>query len=336
MRQLIGRTVVAAVAATVAGVVMAPAPPVFADPAGPTDFRTEIVEIRPSTPSIVVSVEGGDSFIRLRVTDGSDVLVLGYAGEPYLRISDGVVAHNLMSPATYDNEQRYGGVDIPDFVDPNAPPDWEQIGTGWVWSWHDHRAHWMQDELPIGLEPGEALPMPDIELLVDGAPVEIEVTTVLQESPAWWPAVFGLLIGLNVALLAGIVGRAMLTGATVLLSFAALVVGAGQYWSLSPETGPLITWWLMPALALGAALTAIGIYGRSELIERGLVAFAGLQLVLWAFLRRDGLTKAVLPTDLPFWFDRAVTAGVLVGGLVVTVMILRPLFQSPRPANAAV
>lgn len=309
--------------------VLAPAPPAFADPAGPTDFRTEIVEIRPDTPAIEVGVEGGDSFIRLRVLDGSDVVILGYAGEPYLRIADGVVAHNLRSAATYDNEERYGGVDMPDIVDPAAPPQWEQIGTGWAWSWHDHRAHWMQEELPIGLEPGEALPMPAIELLVDGAPVEIEVTTILQESPPWWPALFGLLIGLQLALLAGIVGRAMLTGATVVLSVFALVVGAGQYRSLSPETGPLITWWLMPALALAAALITIGIYGRSELVERGLVAFAGLQLALWAFLRRDGLTKAVLPTDLPFWFDRAVTAGALAGGVTVTVMVLLPLVRSP-------
>ena len=317
------------------GAVLAPAPPVFADPAGPTDFRTEIVEVRPDTPSIEVSVEGGDSFIRLRVTDDADVLVLGYNDEPYLSFADGIIAHNVRSPATYDNEQRYGAAEWPDIVDPDAPPEWEQIGTGSAWSWHDHRAHWMQEELPIGLEPGQALPMPAIELLVDDTPVEIEVTTILQESPAWWPTVFGLLIGLQLALVAGILGRAMLTTATGLLAIAALVVGAGQYLSLSAETGPLITWWLMPALALAAAIATIAIYGRSEILERGLVAFAGVQLALWAILRRDGLSKAVLPTDVPFWFDRAVTAGVLVGGVTVTVMILRPLFRSAATPAAA-
>lgn len=313
-------------------VVLAPGT-AHADPAGPTDFRTEIVAVTPETPGIELSVEGGDSFVRVDVEPGIELIVLGYAGEPYLRIADAEIAHNLRSAATYDNEDRYGGAEIPSEVDPDAPPDWERIGSGWSWSWHDHRAHWMEREPPVGLEPGDAIPMPDIALLVDGSPVTVEVTTVLQESPSWWPAVFGLLVGLQLVLVAGMLGRASLTMATVVLAVAALIVGVGQYVSLSAATGPLITWWLMPAIALAAPIVAIAVYGRSEFVERGLVAVAGLQLALWAFLRRDALTAAVLPTDLPFWFDRAVTAGVLVGGLAVTVTVLAPLLRPP-PAPA--
>ena len=44
----------------------------------------------------------------------------------------------------------------------------ERLADDGAWSWHDHRAHWMGDEPPIGLEPGDALPDMVIELVVDG------------------------------------------------------------------------------------------------------------------------------------------------------------------------
>ena len=81
-----------------------------ADPAVPTDFATEVVGIEPATPSIDVGVVGGDSFVELTVEPGTDVVVLGYWGEPYLRFnSDGTVEENRRSPTVAENESRYGG-----------------------------------------------------------------------------------------------------------------------------------------------------------------------------------------------------------------------------------
>ena len=54
--------------------------------------------------------------------------------------------------------------------------------------------------------------------------------------------------------------------------------------------------------------------GRS-LVSSALVTLSGLQLALWSFLRRDGLVKALLPTDAPFWLDRGVTAAAAVAGV---------------------
>jgi hypothetical protein len=50
-------------------------------------------------------------------------------------------------------------------------------------------------------------------------------------------------------------------------------------------------------------------------VSHALVVLSGLQLALWAFLRRDGLVKALLPTDAPFWLDRGVTAAAAVVGV---------------------
>ncbi|MGH9132695.1 MAG: hypothetical protein ACRDZZ_02065, partial [Ilumatobacteraceae bacterium] len=81
----------ALVSIAVAAVVLSPAP-AAADAAGPTDYRSEVVAVEPSTPSIEVSIVGGDAFVLLRVDPGIEVVVEGYAGEPYLRFAaDGAV-----------------------------------------------------------------------------------------------------------------------------------------------------------------------------------------------------------------------------------------------------
>jgi hypothetical protein len=44
---------------------------------------------------------------------GKPILVPGYDGEPYLRFTADAVYRNERSPATYLNEDRYGGVELP-------------------------------------------------------------------------------------------------------------------------------------------------------------------------------------------------------------------------------
>lgn len=311
---------------------------VHADAAGPTDYRSEVIAITPATPVVSASVEGGDSFVRITVEDGHEVVVLGYDDEPYVRIDvDGVVHRNVRSYATYYNEDRYGDVEIPDVVDNEAEPSWERVGDGGTWAWHDHRTHLMTERPPIGLEPGDAVPTEPVPLVVDGTPVTIEVRTVLQPEPSPWPALFGVLIGLQVGLVALLLGPASGVLATLVLAVAATIVGAAQYWSLPAETGPLVTWWLLPVLAAVAMIAAIATWGWSDLLRDGLRALAALQLGIWAFRRRDVLTGAVLPTDLAFWFDRMTTTAVLVGSVVLLVATGRDLLrqQLPTPTAAA-
>ena len=254
--------------------------------------------------------------------------MLGYDQEPYLRIDgDGTVFRNVRSYATYYNEERFGGSDIPDVVDNRATPQWERVGDGGSWSWHDHRAHYMGSGTPVGLDPGEALPTQIVPVEVDGRRVEIEVNITLLAGPSWWVPAIGALIGLQLVLLASLAGPATSVIAGLLLAGAATVVGFGQYVSLPPETGPLLTWWLLPALAVAALVATIAIYGRSALVQRGLTALAGLLLTVWAFVRRDGLTRALVPTDLPMWLDRMTTAACLVGGLALAVVAARELLR---------
>jgi hypothetical protein len=318
---------VSALGVVASGVAASPAV-VHADSAGPTDYESEIVAITPAAPEIEVSTEGGDSFLRIAVEPGHEVVIHGYDDEPYLRIDPaGDVLRNVRSYATYYNEDRLGDVEIPDLVDNDAEPEWERVGGGGSWAWHDHRTHWMAEEPPIGLEAGDAITTAPVPVTVDGRLVEIEVRTVLLDDPSPWPPLFGALVGVQLGLLAVYLGPATAVLATLLLSAAALVVGASQYWSLPAETGPLITWWLLPALALGCVLAVIATYGRSSWLRIGLLALAALELVVWAVRRRDVFTSAVLPTDLSFGLDRGVTGAVLAGAVVVLIGVGRELLR---------
>lgn len=301
---------------------------VHADAAGPTDYRTEIVAIAPATDAITVSIEGGDAFVAIDVERGHRVVVHGYDDEPYLLIDEtGGVYQNVRSFATYYNQERYGTDEIPLVVDNEAPPEWSRIGGDGSWAWHDHRAHWMGDGPPLGLDPGDALPSQVIPIEVDGVPTEVTVRTTLVAGPSLWPAAFGLVFGLGVGAMAMLAGRATLNLVALTIAAAALWVGVGQYRSLPAATGPMLTWWLLPAMAIACCGAVIAIYGWNLLVEQALTALAGLHLVLWAFQRRSGLTTPVLPTDLPAWSDRTVTAVALAGGATVVAAAVRRMFS---------
>lgn len=328
-----GTVTVGVVVGVVAGALLGP-DVAHADPAGPTDYRTEIVAIEPATDAIEIVVEGGDAFLHVTVEPGHEVVVLGYDGEPYLRIGpDGAVDQNRRSFATYYNEDRFGRVEIPPIVDNGAAPDWERVGRGGAWAWHDHRAHWMGAEPPIGLEPGDSLPAQVVPIVVDDVPVSVEVRTTLMPAPSRVPVIFGIVIGLGVAFLGVRLGPATTGLVMLFVGGAALIAGVAQYRSLPAETGPLLAWWLLPAIAVVAVVAAIATYGRSRFLLLGLTALAAAQTLTWALQRRTGLARAIVPTDLPADLDRFITSSVLAASFVVAAATLRRLFATPAPSS---
>ncbi len=96
------------------GLLIVAASPAGADPAGPSDFRSEVTGVTPGDV-VTADIRGGDAFLELTVSDGHTVIVQGYGGEPYLRFQpDGTVERNRLSTATYLNEDRRGaGITIP-------------------------------------------------------------------------------------------------------------------------------------------------------------------------------------------------------------------------------
>ncbi len=311
----------------------APAGTVFADPAGPTDYLSEVIGIEPPTAEIAVAILGGDSFVELTVDAGTDAVVIGYRGEPYLWFQpDGTVLENTLSPSTYLNAERYG-TDFPDFADPDADPEWREIGTGGRWSWHDHRGHLMQPVPPFGTQPGDRILESVVPLVVDGNEVDVTVISTWQPEPSSAPIWIAAAIGVAVALAGGVlIVRGGAVAAVALVPVVvAVVAGAWQYTSLPAETGPRLTWWLLPVLAGVAAICGlVPFVRRDRMIAPVLVGLAGSLLVGWSWMRLDGLTAAIVPTGAPNWFDRGATAGVLIAGVGIVLMAGWELIAATR------
>jgi hypothetical protein len=307
--------------------------PAAADPAGPTDYRSEVVAIEPPTESVSLEVIGGDSFLQLEARPGAEVFVLGYQGERYLWFRpDGAVLENRSAPSTYINAARYGGGDIPPEASPDAEPDWHQVGDGHRWAWHDHRIHWMQRSRPLGRSAGDRILESVVPLEVDGSAVAITVTSTWQQPPSAAPMWLGGLAG--VATVAGswaLRGRRSRMLLDVPPAVLALVVGAWQFLSLPSETGPRLVWWVLPAIATACAVVAVaaGLQGR-VFAARAATVLVGVELSIWGWIRSDGLTAAIIPTGAPGWLDRFSVALAIVAGLGLAVLMLWELFWPPE------
>jgi hypothetical protein len=311
---------------------------VFADPAGPTDYLSEIRSVEPAISSIEVAVLGGDSFVQLTVSPGTDVIVLGYQTEDYLWFqADGSVLENQNAPSTYTNDDRYGGGQPPPNATRDAEPEWKLVASNGRYSWHDHRAHWMQPIRPAGKQVGDQIVEGVIPLIVDGDDVDVTVISTWQPEPSPVPMFAGAIAAL------GLVGfgvwrwrsgqRSALLAAPV--AAASVVAGVLQYTSLPSETGPRLVWIVLPMIAVLAAMTAAVAEARdADFVARGAVLVVGVQLAIWGIVKRDGLTAALIPTDAPAWFDRLTTSGALAGGIALVTFALWALF-GPRPLPQA-
>jgi hypothetical protein len=280
--------------------------------------------ITPPVAAVTVDLLGANAFLRIRVDPGTAVTVMGYEGEPYLRIgADGAVEENRNSKATYLNRTLTGQVEIPPTASPTAAPDWRRIGSGGEYAWHDHRVHWMGAGVPPGRQDWQ------VPLLVDGAPATVVGWYAAESAPSalpWWVAAVAVALGAGSA---GWYGRRRAVAVTV-------VVAAGLGLPVAVAVGRL------PASGVGdwagVALLAVAIVAAviAAVTDHGAwLAGAGLALVLWAGRRLSVLDHAVLVTSLPAWLDRlAVAAGCGAGVAAVVVgvrAVLRPVSPSAVP-----
>ena len=289
---------------------LAPAGVVFADPAGPTDYRTTVTSIDPGgRRASRCRVVGGDSFLRLVVDPGIEVVVLGYQQEPYLRIrADGVVEENQRSPATYLNADRYGTGTPPAGADPTLAPNWLPVGTGGAWAWHDHRAHWMSPDPPAGgPRPATQIQASTVPLLVDGTAGRRRRQHDVARRRRRGCRSPSARRSAAPPCCSRCSGGPVWPGRCSRCRVAAGGIGWWQFRSLPAETGPLLVWWLLPAVAAGSLARRRSLLGR-RLVSYALVLLAALELAVWVWLRRDGAFRAIIPTDAPSWLDRGVMA----------------------------
>ena len=113
------------VAALLAALVACPAAVGHGDGAA-RGYTSTVTAITPKLDGLTVQVLQGDDQLDVRNDSGRELVIEGYEGEPYLRFgADGGVFRNANSPATYLNEERYGGVDVPASASKTATPRWD-------------------------------------------------------------------------------------------------------------------------------------------------------------------------------------------------------------------
>jgi hypothetical protein len=296
-----------------------------ADAAGPTDFQSTVVAVTPETPAIDVSIIGYDNFLAIDVEPGTTVEVLGYQSEPFIRVQpDGTVEENERSPSVYLSRSKDGSGTVPDYADASLPPSWRVVASGGSYAWHDHRVHWMSAQPPVAT-PGTVVQSGNVPMVVNGSAVIVTVETTWLAPPAQWPLGVGAFVGVML-LIGALLTRRLVAWVLLVASLAALGVGYWQYWSLPAVTDPPLLWWLLPAIAAASALAAIVLGQR--MIAYALVVLGAIQLGIWAFLRREGAWRAVIPTDAPQELDRAVLTLAAVVAVAAAAGGLLGLFRS--------
>ncbi len=154
-----------------------------------TNFDSRLTDV-PDLDGVRWWLYPGGEYLEVENTSGQPLTVLGYDGEPYLRVGPDGVERNRNSPATYLNEERYADVAVPPRADPEAAPDWERLSDAPRYAWHDHRTHWMAPDPPpvIADDPGTPREVHTwtVPFAYDGRALEISGSLRWEPGPAWW------------------------------------------------------------------------------------------------------------------------------------------------------
>ncbi len=340
--------VVLAVLVAAAAVVVVDALPAWAHGVGgvqPTNYRTTVRGVEPAVPGLTVrSVDLGGK-LELTNTTGTDAVVLGYQGEPYLRVGPRGVYENTKSPAVFLNRSTIPTASAPPSYDANAAPRWRKISSSRTARWHDHRAHWMGGAAPpqVTRDPGHS------HVVIGGWQVPIDygtrqlhavgdVTWVPGPSVLPW---IGIAVGL--AALVVLASRTRIWPAVLGVAIALLVAGEAMhvagYWGASTAS----TLSDVGSSIYSIAGCVVGIGALAMLLRRGrdpydatpmILIAAVFLLVAGGFADITSITRSQVPSTLPDVLARGVVTNALglgVGTVVAAALRLR----RPRPVRTA-
>jgi hypothetical protein len=340
-------TFAAAGAAIVAALLLLTATPASAHGVGglqPTNYETTVDGLRPPAPGIHVRAVDFTTKIELRNDTSHEVTVLGYQGEPYLRIGPRGVWQNVRSPAVFLNRSQTPTRSAPhDQYDPKATPQWEQVSSAPVASWHDHRTHLMTNEDPpiVQRDPGSrhvVIARWKVPVVDGGRRLSIvgDATYVPPGSP--WPWVVGaVVLAVGVVLLCRTKRwSAVMQAALVILVVSETIHVVGAWQASTDSIGSrllasiysiggiavcvLALWWLRRRDAWAGA-PAVLIAGLFVFVAGGLADFTTL-------------TRSQVPTTLPAGIARLTVTIALGLGLGLVIAAGSRLRAPPPPRRS--
>jgi hypothetical protein len=306
---------------------------------GATNWRTTLIGISPQVPGLRVRVVNTGSNLEVSNT-GPEVVILGYQGEPYLRVGPGGVYENTQSPATYLNCSRQG-CPAPAGLDVAGPPQWRRISSGHVVSFHDHRIHWMGGQPPpeVLAAPGKVHQRPVWTVSMQQGPTRIAVTGHLTWVPG--PSPYPWLL-LAIALAAVAVAAALSTRWGPALAALVTVLTVNDVWhAVAIAFSVAATFWDRVARVftgsfysiIGWVLGVVAVWLLWRWRADGLyaAAFAGVSAALFTgILDFTVLSRSAAPFAGPMPVDRVTTAVSLGLGAGVAVGAVLALRRMPR------
>jgi hypothetical protein len=169
----------------------APVPGSAAAPAGASSgdaryYRTSVLAVEPAAPGLTVTVADGGA-VTLENRTGKEVVVLGYAGEPYLQFPGyGMVLRNRSSLTTALVAGRTPGQTSTGAGKPLI--DWEHLSHEARFTWKDVRVQWSSAQRPPVVEQDEhaAHRVLDwaLDVTVDGRPTIVRGAVDWTGTPA--------------------------------------------------------------------------------------------------------------------------------------------------------
>ena len=305
-----------------------------------TNYRSRILSVEPELPDFSIQVIDAGSRLELVNRTGSEIVVLGYEEEPYLRLTKDGVYENTRSRATYLNANRNASIEVPSDVGPEYTPEWRKVSSERTARWHDHRAHWMGSDPPVVTDAPDRvhvlIPSFTVPVRVGDRLVEVKGDVTWIPPPSPWPWV-ALITACIVVL--GVLGRLGWWRGTTYVALALLLamsaVDAIGTWNATADTtltklGALTT----PAMAWTVALGAFVMLHRAprDAVLLGTGAATGIAM-FFGVISFTFLTRSQLPTALPFALARlsvALCLGLGFGMVLMTGLSWRVL---PAPAR---
>jgi hypothetical protein len=289
----------------------------------PTDYRTTVTAVRPAVPTVAVTVGLGGQWVRVTNQGAASIVVRGYRGEPFLRLSGNQVQANELSATAAETVQSQRAVAAPSSADAAQEPRWVQLQNGDSATWTDARI-----TAPSGSGPASlswTLP-----LVVDGQQVTVAGTTDRISPPSPWPWIAVLLLlGIAVAALGWTRNWHRPTAAVIaagILAFVLHVLGTG----FAPQQNGPVFGWVGVALVAGFSLLigAVAVRStlrRSQAAPDRLVTVGAMVLIL-AATDITVLWNSQLPFAGPAVLDRGLTVlayAVALGLIVAGVRLVR-------------
>ena len=202
--RLFGVTLLVAGLTALAAPIMASAaaaPKAATDPDKPY-YVASVTAIEPPVPGLAVVVHGGGESITMTNHTGDTVLVIGYSGEDYLRLTSTGVDENSNSLTAVLNSGQAGRTGLPKkfTTGQKLPVKWHQVSSTNTVTWHDYRTRWNAGERPpiVREHPHSRHRVFDwaIQLSVNDRPALVRGAVTWTGSPRFSsPALVALVVG---------------------------------------------------------------------------------------------------------------------------------------------